>query len=309
MNMSTENPLISIIVPVYNVEQYLVECIESIVTQSYKHFELLLIDDGSPDKCGSICDEYARKDERIRVFHKKNEGVSVARNFGLQRAHGEWITFCDSDDYLEKNALKQVVLTIYEFKDIDIIQFLSNRTPIDNHCIYDVVLDHTDYLLMNHPVTVWGSFFKKEIISHYNIKFIEGLKLGEDQIFLLDYIQYTIKCILLKERLYYYRVNNNSITMNMKCEDITDALYSFNSLKKRMPLIHERVDTNLIELFCNKEVINNYKLNSLRKIYYELNILSFVTQAKSPKIFYRIAKLNFTLAILILRIYHKFNIS
>ena len=99
-------PKISVIIPVYNTEKFLHRCIDSILTQTYTDFELLLIDDGSKDSSGSICDEYAEKDSRVRVFHKENGGVSSARNLGLDNAWGEWITFVDSDDYIEENFLK-----------------------------------------------------------------------------------------------------------------------------------------------------------------------------------------------------------
>lgn len=103
MSEKKERPAISIIVPVFNVEKYLRRCIDSILAQTFSDFECILIDDGSPDNCGKICDEYARKDGRIKVIHQKNAGVSAARNAGLSAARGEWIGFTDSDDYIEKN--------------------------------------------------------------------------------------------------------------------------------------------------------------------------------------------------------------
>lgn len=106
MVVKMNNPLISVIVPVYNVEKYLPRCIDSIIDQTFKNFELLLIDDGSKDKSGEICDEYAKRDNRIKVFHKENGGVSSARNVGLDSAKGEWIIFCDSDDEFYCNAFK-----------------------------------------------------------------------------------------------------------------------------------------------------------------------------------------------------------
>ena len=106
---SHQSPKISVIVPVYNVEKYLPRCIDSILSQTFKDFELLLIDDGSPDNCGKICDEYAAKDRRVRVFHKPNGGVSSARNLGLDKACGEWITFIDSDDYVAVDYLEELV--------------------------------------------------------------------------------------------------------------------------------------------------------------------------------------------------------
>ena len=106
MHNQSTTPTISVIVPVYNTEKYLPRCIESVLAQTFVDWEMLLIDDGSTDASGSICDEYAAKDERIRVFHKENGGVSSARNLGLDNAQGEWITFVDSDDWIEENFLK-----------------------------------------------------------------------------------------------------------------------------------------------------------------------------------------------------------
>lgn len=102
---------ISVIVPVYNVEKYLSRCINSILTQTFSDFELLLINDGSTDNSGEICDIYAQKDKRIKVFHKRNEGVSAARNFGIENAIGEWIIFMDSDDYFSRNAFNLLLKT------------------------------------------------------------------------------------------------------------------------------------------------------------------------------------------------------
>ena len=121
---------ISIIVPVYNSEQTLNRCIDSILGQTYRNFELLLINDGSKDRSGEICDEYARKDSRVKVFHKENGGVSSARNVGLDNARGEWITFCDSDDYYNLDAfdiyLKHTTLS----GDISIIRAGYNLSLI-----------------------------------------------------------------------------------------------------------------------------------------------------------------------------------
>lgn len=117
-------PIISVIVPVYNVEKYLPRCIDSILAQTFTDFELILVDDGSPDNCGAICDEYAAKDKRVRVIHKSNGGVSSARNAGLDAASGEYVTFVDSDDYIAEDRLKQMHSSIFESKaDIAVAGF------------------------------------------------------------------------------------------------------------------------------------------------------------------------------------------
>ena len=114
-------PLVSVIVPVYNTEKYLHRCIDSILSQTFSDFELLLIDDGSTDQSGTICDEYARKDSRVKVFHKENGGVSSARNLGLDNTRGEWVTFCDSDDFIHKDMCRTLMNNIQEDEDADII--------------------------------------------------------------------------------------------------------------------------------------------------------------------------------------------
>ena len=116
-------PVVSVIVPVYNVEPYLAQCINSILSQSFEDFEVLLVDDGSKDKSGGICDEYAARDSRIRVFHKENGGLSSARNFGLNRANGKYVMFIDSDDFfLENNAFSRLVRYADE-RELDILRF------------------------------------------------------------------------------------------------------------------------------------------------------------------------------------------
>ena len=102
--MKKQDVQISIIVPIYKVEKYLVRCVESLIAQDFSSLEIILIDDGSPDRCGEICDNYAKKDARITAYHKPNGGLSDARNYGLERAHGEYVLFVDSDDYLEPGA-------------------------------------------------------------------------------------------------------------------------------------------------------------------------------------------------------------
>ena len=109
-----ESPLISVIVPVYNVEEYLTQCIESIINQTYTNLEIILVDDGSTDQSGKICDEYAIKDDRIQVIHKENRGVGSARNVGLDTSKGEYVSFVDSDDYVDKNYIKILLKQMLE---------------------------------------------------------------------------------------------------------------------------------------------------------------------------------------------------
>ena len=128
-----KNNLISIIVPIYNVEKYLKKCIDSIINQTYKNLEIILVDDGSPDNCGKICDEYAKKDNRIKVIHKENGGVSSARNVGVENATGEYIGFVDSDDYIEKD-MYEVLINNLKKENAD-ISIISNYEVYKNKII------------------------------------------------------------------------------------------------------------------------------------------------------------------------------
>lgn len=183
-----DNPKISVIVPVYNVEQYLLRCINSILAQTFTDFELLLIDDGSTDNSGRICDEYAKKDNRIRVFHKENGGVSSARNVGLANAQGGWLWFVDSDDYLEQNALDIVILHLkyndaeiyeYSFKRGDrVIHILNKREKniVGNDAIMRFFLDTPKFHL-------WNKIIRKDVIK--DTFFQSNISIGEDFLFLL----------------------------------------------------------------------------------------------------------------------------
>ena len=123
--------LISVLIPVFNVERYLSRCIESVIKQTYKNIEIILIDDGSKDKSGKICDKYAKKDDRIRVIHKENEGVSVARNLGMDSANGEYIIFVDSDDWIEQQAV-ELLFSQLSLYDSDLaIGNISKLTMLD----------------------------------------------------------------------------------------------------------------------------------------------------------------------------------
>ena len=189
-------PKISVIVPIYNSEIYLYRCIDSILSQNYNDFELLLIDDGSTDKSGIICDEYAKKDSRIRVFHKDNGGVSSARNVGLDNANGEWITFADSDDCLFPEWLGNFNKSV----DIDLsCQGMVTDKPLEkylSHTVYsfDFHGNPIEFLQVVHHHQILGylflKLFKNDYIKEYHIRFDESVSLQEDDIFVLQYLKY-----------------------------------------------------------------------------------------------------------------------
>lgn len=191
--------MVSVIVPVYNTEQYLPRCLDSILSQSFTDFELLLIDDGSTDGSGAICDEYAKKDNRVRVFHKENGGVSLARNVGLDNEKGEWICFVDSDDELMPNGIQIMVDGISD--EVDSVMAGYKKYGEDNSLIYSI--DAEKALIINKKQAIkemyfpvdyeyqgyaWGKLFRMSELRKRGIRFSEDIFFNEDRLFITQFI-------------------------------------------------------------------------------------------------------------------------
>lgn len=239
-------PLISIIVPVYNVEQYLRRCLDSILEQTFTDFELILVDDGSTDQCRIICDEYAEYDKRVIVIHKHNEGVSNARNSGIEIASGKYIMFCDSDDSWKQDVLKKLV-DINATDAYDSILFNCER--IDNGksigksnfekglFVFDNEEKKYKYLLeklmgYKHGHEVWLKMFKNEIIQKYKIRFCTTCNnYAEDYAFVASYTLFSRNVLCIEDVLYNYFVRYDSMMAKsknvFKFNDMNEAIYDF----------------------------------------------------------------------------------
>lgn len=234
---------ISIIVPIYNVEKYLKRCIDSILAQNYTDFELLLIDDGSTDKSGNLCDEYKLKDARIRVFHKENGGVSTARNLGLQNASGEWITFVDSDDYIENDYLyklyknlstSELVVSayIYESTKENVIEKLSNENIIISSG------NLNDLLMRGAFMTPICKLFSRDIITNNNIKFDDKIHSGEDTLFVYTYLYYVTNVTTIENVLYHYCITGSGLST--KVLKLNEYNYMLDSFYERLKYFEEK---------------------------------------------------------------------
>lgn len=224
--------LISIIIPVYNAEKYICECLDSILSQSFTDFELLLIDDGSKDRSGEICDEYAMKDSRVRVFHKENGGASAARNMGLDNANGEWVSFVDSDDFVEPSYLETLSkiqdkadITFFPIKKIsvngDALELIPEACKVYGR---EEVERQLAYLKYGKLGDLFGwthdKLFKADIIRKHGIRFPEDVVYREDEIFTLVYSRYIDSVEIIETPLYNYRVVPTGLTANgMKDSD------------------------------------------------------------------------------------------
>ena len=205
---------VSIIVPVYNVSNYLNSCIDSILAQSYQDFELILVNDGSTDDSGIICDEYQSKDCRVKVFHTSNHGVSHARNSGLRNASGEYITFIDSDDYIDANYLESYL----QYKKYDCVIGSYQTFPIVQKHIHQEMFfsksDNNLSALSEHVAQIDGTscckLYHYSIIKEHNISFNENMRFSEDTNFCLNYLRYANTIKTISNNGYHYRVSEGS---------------------------------------------------------------------------------------------------
>lgn len=256
--MSQEKALISIIIPVYKVEKYLEKCIQSVINQTYENLQIILVDDGSPDNCGKICDEYAKKDHRIEVIHKSNGGLSDARNKGLEIAKGEYIGFVDSDDYIEADMYEVLYNLLKQYNaDVSICNFYTvsqEKIAIKNadngikeynriEILKEILLDN------NIQSYAWNKLYKKELFDE--IKYPVGKKYEDigTTFYLLEKCN---KVVVTGKPEYYYINRQDSIVNNVTETTITDYI---ELIMQRYDYIEENI----------KE-LSSYNKNYLKRI-------------------------------------------
>lgn len=238
MDFQLAQPEISIIIPVYNAERYLNKCINSILNQNFRNFELILVNDGSLDNSGNICEYYSQKDSRIKVFHQDNQGVSKARNLGLKYATGNYIHFIDSDDWIEKNFFSTYFNNLE--KDVDIV-FVGCKIE-NKDCTITINLQ--DYIYNKKEIAIpqlyqkgllgvtWNKLFKNKIIQTYNIRFNPQLNSFEDELFTLEYCRFINKIQTLSYTGYHYMMYNNTSSLSKRILSIEENLLIASMLQK-----------------------------------------------------------------------------
>lgn len=250
--------LISIIVPVYNSEKTLIKCLDSIMNQSLYNWELILINDGSKDGSREICDKYALNDRRIRVFHKENEGVSIARNLGLDSAEGKFVTFIDSDDWVDIKYLEHLVSHMNG--DIDLVisyaQFYNEHGCRKKVYPEKIVADDNFESIfidndMHWHTSPWSKLYRMDIIRKNNLRFCEGMHIGEDALFLYSYILLSKKLYISSDTDYcYYETSQNSLTKRIN--NLSSELLSYRNI--------DEIINRIIEL---KKIKSKYALDRL----------------------------------------------
>ena len=229
--------LISIIIPVYKVEKYLVRCLDSVLAQTYKDLQIILVDDGSPDKCPQICDEYASKDKRVKVIHQKNAGVSNARNNGLKIANGDYVLFIDSDDYIIPDMCAKMLTLAQQTKadmvvcDMQYVNATQKKKPAHITYIskpYISVSNALEYLVTNASFG-YSCMCNKLICQKWfqNTYFSEDIKRGEDLIMLSSLLSQITKIVYIPVKFYYYFQNPQGVTSSKELRTRIDAYKAF----------------------------------------------------------------------------------
>ena len=253
-------PAVSVIVPIYNGEKFIRQCVDSILAQTFDDWELILVDDGSTDRCAEICDEYAVADNRVIVIHGTNMGVSIARNIGLAAASGEYVAFCDGDDYFKENLLERTYAIAKE-QNADVVSFNLKRLSqtgeqeVEESKALDVIdLGQNNCFDFLYKVVTWQtkgwqacrSIFRRRIIEEHQIMFCDTCgNFAEDLGFTLEYLLYTSRIVFVDEYLYiYYDVRQDSMMNKSK------KIYKVNEVNELSYYLRPRITSVLPDEPC-----------------------------------------------------------
>ncbi|MCI8955895.1 MAG: glycosyltransferase family 2 protein [Eubacterium sp.] len=314
-----EKDLISVVIPVYNAEEYIKRCLESIQKQTYDNLEIIVVNDGSTDHTQKVVGEMQQQDERIKLIQKENEGVSAARNDGVLAATGKYIYFIDSDDYVEDNIVEKLYEAISTQGQLSVCGFTTvfmkkEDTPFS---LYDSVSlisieqyleKMSQYLYSVYFGSLWNKMYVTEIIKSNQLKFRKDISLAEDFIFNLDYLQYVKKVTMLPECMYYYyQGNEESLTKK------SDPWYIWDMARIRLQYCMQRYgEMNMLEsckrnistMVANElvgptyDIINNEKwkikqtIKKLKELYQDTFTKEAIKETKNPQMVHRIAKVS-----------------
>lgn len=274
--------MISFIVPVYNVEKYLKRCLDSILKQTNQDFEIILIDDGSTDSSGKVCDMYAEMDARIVVIHQINSGVSTARNEGLKVASGEYIGFIDGDDWIEPTFVEKIMKIQLNYQQCEAIAFGYYIDYIENSYTLERKFQSTEFF-ENFDIgnaiermersgmfnSVWNKMYSNKLIKKYGISFEKSMDNGEDLIFNCEYFQHISQCVLCEPILYHYiRQGEDTLT------------------KKYNPNLYEKIQ------LCDKARVNLYKALNMNSDRYQIQLYRYYFSYITSCVYNNYAKNN-----------------
>lgn len=306
--------MLSIIIPIFNLEKYLNQCIDSVLSQTYTEYELILVDDGSIDRSSEICDEYAEKDNRIRVIHKKNGGASSARNLGIKEAKKEYIFFIDGDDFLDDNRALEIIINRLKESSADVLNFgfkkyysdenkenkyfsIENSMPID-YCKeekgFEFLAENSLYIASS-----WNKVIKRDLFEKYDLLFRESVY-PEDIDWCARLAIVAKKFDFINESFYCYRQRENSISKNISTKNLNNlknAIISCYDMSKDLKEPFKDYYLNYVAyqyatfLVCQSKVENNEENNQIIDSMFEYLFLLNYNNNSKVKILYFLSKI------------------
>lgn len=317
-----EKDLISVVIPAYNAEVYIGRCLGSIQKQTYNNLEIIVVDDGSSDNTAQIVQDVKKKDHRVRLIKKENEGVSAARNDGVAAASGKYVYFIDSDDFVDSFIIEKLYQAINSKAQLSVCGFttvfmdkedapFSLYEKISMISIKQYLEKMSQYLYSVYYGSLWNKMYLTEIIKENKLEFRKDISLAEDFIFNLDYLQYVKTVTMLPECMYYYyQGNEESLTKR------SDPWYIWEMAKIRLKYCMDKYDEMNMSLKCRKnintmianelvgptyDIINNKKWNrkqtieELKSLYQDTFTREAIKDTNNPQMVHRIAKASFYL--------------
>jgi glycosyltransferase involved in cell wall biosynthesis len=307
-------PLISVIIPIYNAERHISECIDSVLKQTYKKLEILLINDGSIDKSFEICEKFATIDNRIKLINQSNKGVSETRNKGLEICSGDYVSFVDSDDYLSLNAYELGVRNILNFNSPDLLIFGFTKISPDGKVLSKVIpkfnnienvqkqkVSLAESLQIGTGLTVWDKLIKTDLIIKNKIKFI-NLKNGEDINFVFNLFSHTNFLVFIEEAIYTYRLSMGGPIKRLDENLVYSHILNFkvihhfflgnqedNFVRKYVKFIFLNWFVIVIPMYYSRFILVNLNssITNLRRIYKEKELMYFFTTIKKSNLSFK----------------------
>lgn len=290
--------LASIIIPAYNVEEYLEECVQSLLCQTYTNYEIIIIDDGSTDRTYAIGKQLASNNIKVKLFHQENQGVSIARNIGMQNANGEYYIFVDADDVVMPCYIETLVACI-EKTEMGIIGFTSERdrlvTEVKLNPTYDSARNMIENILCGtkYDGYLWNKIFRRTIIKEHRLEFRSNIVVWEDLFFVLEYLQNCNQVSILDEKLYYYRYREGSAVNNMRIEKYRSKYEIMKEIKRRKFACTSQSKKKISFLYfetlfsyLNQSLTHKNGLNELIEVFSEVNVVELLKQ-RNIKLFFK----------------------
>lgn len=306
--MKSNEVIVSVIIPIYNVAPFLERCLESAIHQSYTYLDIILIDDGSTDSSGEIADIYAQKDNRIRVFHRKNEGVSKARNYGLDNSIGEFVVFIDSDDFISSYFVEYLLRVLQESNaEFVYCKYVaSSETELDEGSSAIRYLSPEQatcsFLYPGVVIGCWNKMFRKDYLDNNSIRFSSNFYMGEGLNFITKASQLASKVAVISKKLYFYRTDNiESATKKFNINKFENAIAAIENIKENLvlqtPVIYKAINFHYWwTLFYALQSIISLKENKS----YKVNIDRYSKQLKSNALDMLQSEISFSMKIKVL---------